>query len=75
VRGESLLRTGKPLEAARAFETVAQDSPKGPHVAQALFGAARAHEAAGQADAARAARERLIEEFPETPWAKRAQTP
>lgn len=75
LQGESLLRSGRAREAASAFETVTRDSPRGPHAAQALFGAARAHEAAGEPEAAHAARERLVQEYPETPWAKRVQSP
>ena len=71
LRGESLLRAGQPLEAARAFEEVLQGPPKEPHVPQALFSAAAAREAAGDETGARAHRQRLLTEFGKTPWAER----
>ena len=55
LRGESLLRVGRALEAAEAFEEVLQGPPNGPYVPQALFSAAEARQAAGdQAGAERA---------------------
>jgi hypothetical protein len=71
LRGESLLRAGKPLESAEAFEEVLQGPPTGPHVPQALFSAAEARDAAGDKAAADAHRKRLLEQFARTPWAER----
>jgi TolA-binding protein len=71
LRGESLLRVGRALEAAEAFEEVLQGPSNGPHVPQALFSAAEAREAAGDRAAANAHRKRLREQFDRTPWAER----
>ncbi len=71
LRGESLLRAGRALEAAEAFEEVLQGPPNGPHVPQALFSAAEAREAAGDQAGATAHRKRLREQFDRTPWAAR----
>jgi TolA-binding protein len=74
LRGESLLRGGRPREAAEEFEKVAEDKSRGAHLPEALFGLVEARTAAGDPAAANAARERLLEEYPETPWADRART-
>jgi len=71
LRGESLLRSDQPLLAAEAFEGVVQEGP-GPYLPQALFGAARAYAAAGHPGDADLARERLLRDHPDTPWARRA---
>jgi hypothetical protein len=71
LRGESLLRSGQPRLAVDAFEAVVQDGP-GPYLPQALFGAARAHAAVGNPGEARLARERLLRDHLDTPWARRA---
>jgi hypothetical protein len=71
LRGESLLRAGRAREAVEAFDAVVQDPSETPYRAQALFGAAQARAAAGDASAAEAARERLLNEFGDTPWAMR----
>ncbi|PYQ16926.1 MAG: hypothetical protein DMF80_02775 [Acidobacteria bacterium] len=73
LRGESLLAAGDLRGAAEAFETLLSAEPRGSYTAEALFGAARARAAAGDADAARGHRERLLREFPDTPWARRAR--
>ena len=73
LRGESLLAAGQPRAAAEAFETLLGAEPRSPYTAQALYGAARARAALGEAAAARAHRERLFREFADTPWAKRAR--
>ncbi len=68
LRGETLVRSGRVREAAEAFEAgVALGSVV--RMPEALFGAARAHERAGEEGPARVARERLLREYPETPWA------
>jgi TolA-binding protein len=72
VRGESLLRLDRPAEALEAFDRIVDADSKGPHAAQALFGAAAALDRLGRADEARARRERLASSFPGTPWARRA---
>ena len=71
LRGESLLQGGQPGPAREAFETLLQDAPQTPYAAQALFGRARAREATGDAAGAEADRQRLRDEHPDTPWAKR----
>jgi hypothetical protein len=71
LRGESLLRSGQPLEAATAFQVVV-DTKDSPYAAQALFGLASARAAAGDPDGARAARERLQRDHSQSPWAERA---
>ena len=71
VRGESLLRSGRPREAAEAFQEVVRDLAGSPHEAQALFGAVQALEAAGDAAAAAPLRKRLADGFAGTPWAAR----
>jgi len=73
LRGESLLRAGRPMGAAEAFEEVLQGPPNGPHVPQALFSAAEARAAAGDEAAAAAHRKRLLDEFGKTPWAERVR--
>jgi len=69
LRGESLLRDARPTEAAEAFDAAILLG--GPHTAQSLFGSYRAHSATGDQARALAARTRLLDEFPETPWAER----
>jgi hypothetical protein len=71
LRGESLLRSGQPRLAAEAFEGVVQEG-SGPYLPQALFGAARAYAAAGNPGEADLARERLLRDHADTPWARRA---
>jgi tetratricopeptide (TPR) repeat protein len=71
LRGESLLRAAQPSLALDAFEILLRESPDSPYTAQALFSGASAREAAGDAAGARADRERLLEGYPETPWARR----
>jgi TolA-binding protein len=72
LRGESLLRAGDPRGAVAAFETVVSEAAGSPYVAQALFGLSEAQAAAGNEDGARRARVRLRDEYPDTPWARRA---
>jgi len=71
LRGESLLAAGQPRAAAEEFETLLGAEPRGPYAPEALFGAARARAALGEAEAARGHRDRLLREFPDTPWARR----
>jgi hypothetical protein len=73
LRGESLLAAGQPRAAAEDFETLLGAEPRGPYAPEALFGAARARAALGEAEAARGHRDRLLREFPDTPWARRAR--
>jgi len=72
LRGESLLRAGQPRLAAEAFEAVVESGP-GPYLPQALFGNARAYAAAGKSAEAALARERLLRDHADTPWARRAR--
>lgn len=71
LRGESLLRGGRPRGAAEVFEAVVRDFPSGPYVPQALFGGAQAREAAGDRGLAAQHRQRLLDAFSDTPWAVR----
>jgi tetratricopeptide (TPR) repeat protein len=71
VRGEALLRAGHPREAARAFGALIEDVPGDPHRAQALFSGARAREASGDPEGAALWRQRLRQEFPDSPWTER----
>ncbi len=71
LRGESLLRTGVPAEAVTEFQLALDESPDGPHAAQALFGLAEAQAASGAEDQAAETRRRLRLQFPRTPWAAR----
>jgi hypothetical protein len=52
-----------------------QDSPQTAYAAQALFGRARAREGTGDTTGAEADRQRLRDEHPDTPWAKRLEAP
>jgi hypothetical protein len=72
LRGESLLRSKEPRLAREAFEAALREPHPGPYQPQALFGLAEAHAAAGEAADAARARDRLLREHPETPWARRA---
>ena len=71
LRGESLLHAGQPGVAVEAFETLLRESPDSPYTPQALFSGASAREAAGDREGAAADRRRLVEGYPDTPWAKR----
>jgi hypothetical protein len=71
LRGESLLRAGQPRPALEAFETLLRDSPQSPYVAQALFSGALAREGSGDPEGARADRDRLARDHPDSPWAGR----
>jgi hypothetical protein len=71
LRGESLLRAGDPGAAVIAFETVANEAARSPYVPQALFGLAAAQAAVGDASGSERSRRRLLDDFPETPWARR----
>jgi hypothetical protein len=69
LRGESLLRAGRAREAAPVFDELTP-SP-GPFLPQALFRAAEAYQATGDAERAASLRARLEREFAGTPWAGR----
>jgi tetratricopeptide (TPR) repeat protein len=75
LRGESLLRVGRTREALEAFDAVVNDPSETPYRAQALFGAVQARSALGDTAASEAARQRLLGEFGETPWAARLRAP
>ncbi|MFI5183315.1 MAG: 6-pyruvoyl-tetrahydropterin synthase-related protein [Vicinamibacteria bacterium] len=74
LRGESLLKEGRPQDAAKAFDALLQESPGGPYAAQALYGAIRAKKDAGNEDGASLERHRLETEFGDTPWARRLKS-
>lgn len=71
LRGESLLRSGRPSDAVPEFERTLQETPQGPHAAQALFGLGEALEGSGRGEEAAETRSRLRQQFPQTPWAAR----
>ena len=71
VRGEALLRSGHPREAAEAFGEVVRRAPDDPHRPQALFSGALAKEAAGDDAGATLWRRLLREQFPDNPWTDR----
>jgi hypothetical protein len=73
LRGESLLAAGQPRAAAEAFETLLSAEPGSPYAPQALYGAARARAALGEGETAEGHRKRLLRDFPDTPWARRAR--
>lgn len=75
LRGESLLQAGQPGPARESFDILMQDSPQTAYAAQALFGRARAREVTGDTTGAEADRQRLRDEHPDTPWAKRLEAP
>jgi hypothetical protein len=65
LRGEALLRLGRPLEASHVLDQLLSRAPESPEVACALAGRAEAYDALGRPEEARGARERLAREFPE----------
>jgi len=69
LRGESLLKAGRPDEAAQAFQALIEGGEGRAYLPQALFGRAQAEEAIGEHGSAEILRERLRREFPDTPWA------
>jgi len=73
LRGESLLRAGRPAEAAQAFQSVLAESDPNPYLPQSLFGLVRSFSLSGDPDNARQARDRLLREFAGSPWAQRAR--
>jgi hypothetical protein len=75
LRGESLLRLQQPQRARETFETLVAELPESPYRAQALSGALRAAQAAGDRQGAAALRAQLLREYPDTPWAESAPPP
>ncbi len=73
-RGECYLRTGEPARAAEQLEAATAAAPAAPTAGAALSLLARAHDGAGDRDAARRDRERLRKEFPDHPAAKTLET-
>ena len=73
LRAESLLRAGRPAEAASAFARLVDDYGDSPYVPEGLFGLAEARAAAGDASGAARARTRLLAEHADTPWADQAR--
>jgi hypothetical protein len=71
VRGEALLRSGHPREAAQAFSEVVRRATDDPHRPQALFSGALAREAVGDEAGATLWRRLLREQFPDNPWTER----
>jgi TolA-binding protein len=71
LRGDSLLAAGRPNEAAEEFDAIAREKPETSLLPRALFGSATAHQAAGDHAAATASEDRLLTEYPATPWAAR----
>lgn len=73
-RGECYLRSGQHKRAAEHLEAAITADPSAPTAGDALALLARAHEGAGDRDAARRDRERLRHDFPEHPAAKTLET-
>ncbi len=71
LQGESLLRLGRAAEASAAFDATYQLDPSGPHAAQALFGSVAALTRLGHTTQAAAQKQRLLHDFPRTPWARK----
>jgi 6-pyruvoyl-tetrahydropterin synthase related domain len=74
LRGEALLRAGRPREAVEPFTLVVEGEP-GAHRPQALYSGAAALEAAGNAEGAADLRRRLRRDYADTPWAHRLDAP
>ncbi len=74
LRGESLLRAGRPREAAVAFQEVVDTAAGSPYLAQALYSGAVAKDASGDTLGAMADRQRLLRDLPYTPWAQRLKS-
>jgi tetratricopeptide (TPR) repeat protein len=73
LRADSLLRAGQAGEAAEAYEGLIGEADKTGRLPEALFGAAAARRAQGEAALAARHRDRLLREFGGTPWAERAR--
>lgn len=74
LRGESLLAAARAEPAAEAFEAAVNEAgPAGAYVPEALFGAARAHQMLKEPADVTRLRDRLLNEFGQTPWAERAR--
>jgi hypothetical protein len=73
LRGESLLHAGQPRDAVASFAELLREHPGSALVPRALAGEVRAREALGDAAGAEPARQRLLREFPGTPWAREAR--
>lgn len=63
---QKLLESGKPAEAAQAFEALAAENRPGSDVPGALHNAAIAWDKAGQPAKAAAIRQRILKEYPDT---------
>jgi TolA-binding protein len=72
-KAQGLADAGNYAEAAKAFEAFAQDNPKSPLAANAVFGAALARAAMGDTARAKAGFEDLIKREPQHPLAKDAE--
>lgn len=64
---------GRPDSAATWFRRILKDDRDHPVARKALYGLAQAQRAQGDTTAARATYRRIIEEYPSTPYAKRAR--
>ena len=72
-KAQGLADAGNFAEAAKAFDAFAQDNPKSPLAANAVFGAALARAAMGDTARARAGFEDFIKREPQHPLAKDAE--
>jgi TolA-binding protein len=72
-KAQGLADAGNYAEAAKAFEAFAQDNPKSPLAANAVFGAALARAAMGDTARAKAGFEDFIKREPQHPLAKDAE--
>jgi len=73
LRAESLLRDGRSREALASFRLLLEEPPAGPYIAQALFGVIAATPAAAHSTEAVEAADRLLRQYPDSPWAARVQ--
>jgi TolA-binding protein len=73
-RGECYLRAGQHARAAEHLQAAISADPSAPTAGDALALLARAHDGAGDREAARRDRERLRKEFPEHPAAMKLET-
>ena len=75
LRGESLLRAQQPRDALEAFAALVREQPSSVLVPQALAGEVRARESMGDLAGAQAVRQRLLQEFPHSAWARELPAP
>jgi hypothetical protein len=73
LRAEGLLRSGRAVEAAEAFDRLLREFGDSPYVPEALYGLGEARAETGDQAGAADARARLLAEHGGTPWAARVR--